>query len=92
MKTNAKIATIEKIRFEFEAALNFPNAIWRLSDGTQKPVTVWCGNDYLGMGQNPIVINAIHEALDATGAGSGGAKPPRSWLMYLLRDLSSISL
>lgn len=53
---------------------NFPNAVWRLSDGTQKPVTVWCGNDYLGMGQNPIVINAIHEALDATGAGSGGTR------------------
>ena len=53
---------------------NFPNAVWRLSDGTQKPVTVWCGNDYLGMGQNLIVINAIHEALDATGAGSGGTR------------------
>ena len=53
---------------------NFPNAVCRLSDGTQKPVTVWCGNDYLGMGQNPIVINAIHEALNATGAGSGGTR------------------
>ena len=53
---------------------NFPIAVWRLSDGTQKPVTVWCGNDYLGMGQNPVVVNAIHEALDATGAGSGGTR------------------
>ena len=53
---------------------NFPNAVWLRSDGTQKPVTVWCGNDYLGMGQNPIVIDAMHEALDSAGAGSGGTR------------------
>ncbi|MDG2231650.1 5-aminolevulinate synthase [Rhodobacteraceae bacterium nBUS_22] len=52
----------------------FPNAVWLRSDGTQKPVTVWCGNDYLGMGQNPIVIDAMHEALDSAGAGSGGTR------------------
>ncbi len=53
---------------------NFPNAVWLRSDGTQKPVTVWCGNDYLAMGQNPIVIDAMHEALDSAGAGSGGTR------------------
>ncbi|PHQ97587.1 MAG: 5-aminolevulinate synthase [Marinosulfonomonas sp.] len=52
----------------------FPQAIWRKPDGTSQPVTVWCGNDYLGMGQNPIVLQAMHEALDATGAGSGGTR------------------
>ncbi len=52
----------------------FPHAIWRKPDGTSQPVTVWCGNDYLGMGQNPVVLQAMHEALDATGAGSGGTR------------------
>ena len=57
----------------------YPHAIWRRSDGTERPVTVWCGNDYLGMGQHPVVLNAMHEALEATGAGSGGRAcgPPR---------------
>ncbi len=52
----------------------FPHAIWTKPDGSQKDITVWCGNDYLGMGQNPQVLAAMHEALDATGAGSGGTR------------------
>ncbi|SHL72291.1 5-aminolevulinate synthase [Roseovarius marisflavi] len=53
---------------------NFPHAIWRKPDGSDQPITVWCGNDYLGMGQHPVVLEAMHEALDATGAGSGGTR------------------
>ncbi len=53
---------------------HYPHAIWRRPDGTEQRITVWCGNDYLGMGQHPVVLKAMHEALDATGAGSGGTR------------------
>ncbi len=52
----------------------FPHATWRRPDGSEQPITVWCGNDYLGMGQHPAVLAAMHEAIDATGAGSGGTR------------------
>ena len=52
----------------------FPHATWNKPDGTTQPITVWCGNDYLGMGQHPAVLAAMHEAIDATGAGSGGTR------------------
>jgi len=53
---------------------HFPHAIWRKPDGDETPITVWCGNDYLGMGQHPVVLDAMHEAIEAAGAGSGGTR------------------
>jgi 5-aminolevulinate synthase len=53
---------------------HYPHATWTRPDGTERPITVWCGNDYLGMGQHPVVLEAMHEAIDRTGAGSGGTR------------------
>src|SRR5580692_9405887 len=44
------------------------------SDNSKRPITVWCSNDYLNMGQHPKVLAAMHEAVDAVGAGSGGTR------------------
>jgi 5-aminolevulinate synthase len=51
----------------------FPKAIW-YGKYAIKEIVNWCSNDYLGMGQNKIVIDAMHTALDQTGAGSGGTR------------------
>jgi 5-aminolevulinate synthase len=51
----------------------FPKAKLRRGDG-ERDVTVWCSNDYLGMGQHPDVLAAMHRAIDEVGAGSGGTR------------------
>jgi 5-aminolevulinate synthase len=51
----------------------FPKAIW-YSKYAIKEIVNWCSNDYLGMGENPVVIDAMHTALNQTGAGSGGTR------------------
>lgn len=52
----------------------FPNARCFAGHNGPKPITVWCSNDYLAMGQHPDVIAAMEEALHDVGAGSGGTR------------------
>ena len=70
----------------------FPRAIW-YSKYAIKNIVNWCSNDYLGMGQNKVIIDAMHTALDQTGAGSGGTRNIGGTSHYhvaLERELASL--
>ncbi len=51
----------------------FPRALWRVESGSRE-IVVWCSNDYLGMGQNPAVIEAMTNAVRSMGVGAGGTR------------------
>ncbi|MEM6902789.1 MAG: 5-aminolevulinate synthase [Pseudomonadota bacterium] len=53
---------------------DFPRATFRDETGQEREVTIWCSNDYLGMGQNPKVVAAMKQAIDESGAGAGGTR------------------
>lgn len=52
----------------------FPRATWFKDGLNEQDITVWCSNDYLGMGQNECVVEAVKSAVDAAGTGSGGTR------------------
>ncbi len=60
-------ADLERHAGDFPRATHYRN-------GRRAQVTVWCSNDYLGMGQNPTVMDAMHEAIDLCGCGAGGTR------------------
>jgi len=71
MKSDGRYRTfIELERISGE----FPTALWHRPDGERRRVTVWCSNDYLGMGQHAEVLAAMHETIDRSGAGAGGTR------------------
>lgn len=70
LKANGKYRMFNDVVRE---AGKFPQAMW-YGPYNIKSIVNWCSNDYLGMGQHKVVLDAMHTALDHTGAGSGGTR------------------
>ncbi|MCB9983310.1 MAG: 5-aminolevulinate synthase [Rhodospirillales bacterium] len=69
----------------------FPKAIYRMPDGRSKEITIWCNNDYLGMGQHPVVLKAAREALENSGSGAGGTRNISGTTRYVVELEESVA-
>ena len=70
----------------------FPKATWFRDNNEEKEITVWCSNDYLGMGQMECIVEAVKAAVDTAGTGSGGTRNISGTTRYHVQLEKELSL